>query len=310
MFNGRVCIAGGQGLVGTALVKRLKEGGYNFVASADYCIDLRDYAATLEYLKKVKPDIVILVAARHGGIDEYKTKPVEYFKDNILICTNTISAAFDAGVNKLINIGASCVYGSNPECVYSENDYDKEAVQKSTEPYGLAKLAGMKLCEYYNREFKTKYISLLPVNMYGNGIGYNIDYSSVIPSMISRFHNAKINNNNRVDIWGDGENTREFLFVDDFIDAIEVILQLEDLPTYMFNICGYETVTINQLASIIADVVGYSGEIYNDLSKPSGSSRGHLNSAKIRSLGWCPKTSLRDGLTTFYKNYTESAEGK
>lgn len=310
MFNGRVCIAGGQGLVGTALVQRLKEGGYDFTASADYGIDLRDYASTLEYLKKVKPDIVILVAARHGGIDEYKTKPVEYFKDNILICTNTISAAFDAGVNKLLNIGASCVYGSDPEYVYSETDYDKEAVQKSTEPYGLAKLAGMKLCEYYNREFKTKYISLLPVNMYGNGIGYGIDYSSVIPSMISRFHNAKINNINHVDIWGDGKNTREFLFVDDFIDAIEVVIQAENLTTYMFNIGGFESVTINELALVIADVVGYTGEIFNDLSKPSGSSRGSLNSTRIRSLGWSPKTSLREGLAKFYKNYSEIVMGK
>ena len=310
MFNGRVCIAGGQGLVGTALVQRLKEGGYDFAASADYCIDLRGYESTLEYFKKVKPDIVILVAARHGGIDEYKTKPVEYFKDNILICTNTISAAFDVGVEKLINIGASCVYGSDPEYVYSETDYDKEAVQKSTEPYGLAKLAGMKLCEYYNREFKTKYISLLPVNMYGNGIGYNIDYSGVIPSMIRRFHNAKIKNINHVEIWGDGKNTREFLFVDDFIDAIEVVIQAESLTTYMFNVCGYEKVTINQLASIIADVVGYKGKICNDLSKPSGSSRGSLDSTKICNLGWSPKTSIRDGLAQFYNNYIEIVKGE
>ena len=310
MFKGRVCVAGGKGLVGTALIQRLKKGGYDFVASADYGIDLRDYMSTCEYFRKVKPDIVILVAAKHGGINEYKIKPVEYFKDNILICTNTISAAFDSGVKRLINIGASCVYGSDSEYVYSENDYDKEAVQKSTEPYGLAKLAGMKLCEYYNREFKTEYISLLPVNMYGNGNGYNIDYSSVIPSMVRRFHNAKVNNLDSVDVWGDGKNTREFLFVDDFIDAIEVVLRAENLTTYMFNVCGYESVTINKLASIIADIVGYTGEIFNDLSKSSGSKRGRLDSTKIRGLGWSPKTNIRDGLAQFYRNYTEILGGK
>lgn len=309
MPKGKVCIAGGRGLVGTALVRRLKEDGYGCVATADEHIDLRDYEKTREFIKQAAPDCVILVAAKHGGIGEYGSKPVEYFRDNLLICTNTITAAFNAGIRKLINIGASCVYGSDPNSTYSEEDYDKQAVQKSTEPYGLAKLSGMKLCEYYNQEYGTDYISLLPVNMYGDGKGYKVDYSSVLPAMIQRFHNAKVNNLASVEIWGDGKNTREFLFVDDFIDAIETIIDTGSFENHMFNICGFENLSINELAAIVAEVVGYEGEISHDLSKPNGSSRGRIDSAKIYKLGWKPKTSMKQGIEQFYKNYMESMKG-
>ena len=309
MAKQKICIAGGHGLVGTSLVKRLAQDGYEFVASADEHIDLRDYEVTNGFFEKVQPDCVILVAAKHGGIDEYESKPVEYFRNNLLICTNTITASFDAGIRKLINIGASCVYGSDPTCIYVEEDYDKQAVQKSTEPYGLAKLSGMKLCEYYNKEYGTDYISLLPVNMYGDGKGYKVDFSSVLPAMIQRFHNAKENDLPSVEIWGDGKNTREFLFVDDFIDAVEVIIETNSFESHLFNICGFENISIHKLAEVVADVIGYKGEIHNDLSKPSGASRGRINSSKIYKLGWKPKTSIRQGVEQFYRNYVMEMKG-
>lgn len=303
MANDKICIAGGRGLVGSSLVKRLKHDGFEYCASADMDIDLRDYNAFRKYVEQERPDYVILVAAKHGGIAEYESRPVEYFKDNLLICTNVITAAYDAGIRNLINIGASCVYGSDPFSIYKEEDYDKQAVQKSTEPYGLSKLAGMKLCEYYNHEYGTDFISLLPVNMYGDGLGYRIDYSSVLPAMIERFYNAKVNKLPYVEIWGDGTNTREFLFVDDFIDAVEIIINTRNIHSHIFNIGGYECITINELAEIVADVVGFKGEIRNDLSKPSGSSRGRIDSSRIKELGWKPKTSIKAGVAKFYRNY-------
>lgn len=304
----KICIAGGHGLVGTALVRRLKSDGYDYWASADSGLDLRDYEKTRAFFETRKPDCIILVAAKHGGIEEYNSKPVEYFRDNLLICTSVITAAFDAGVKKLINIGASCVYGSDPSVVYQEEDYDKQAVQINTEPYGLAKLSGMKLCEYYNKEYGTDYISLLPVNMYGDGKGYKIDYSSVLPALVDRFHKAKVDGMDYVEIWGDGKNTREFLYVDDFVDAVEQIVDIDAVPYHMFNIGGYENLSINDLAKTVADVVGYKGEIKNDLSKPSGSSRGTIETSRIAELGWKPKTSMHDGLAMFYDNYRRQME--
>lgn len=305
----KICIAGGHGLVGTALVRRLKNDGYDFSASADKGIDLRDYNKIRAFFEFEKPSCVILVAAKHGGISEYESKPVEYFRDNLLICLNVITAAFDAGIEKLINIGASCVYASDPKGIYKEENYDMQAVQKSTEPYGIAKLTGMKLCEYYNREYGTNYISLLPVNIYGDGNDYKIDYSSVLPAMVQRFYKAKREGLHYVEIWGDGKNTREFLFVDDFIDAVKLVIDIDNLPAHMFNIGGIENITINDLAKMIAEVVGFEGEIRNDLTKPGGSSRGRIEISRIMKLGWKPKTSLKDGITRFYEHYQKQMEG-
>lgn len=307
--NEKICIAGGRGMVGTALVRRLRQDGYHYCMTADHGIDLRNHSVTLDFFRKEKPDCVILVAARHGGIGEYESKPVEYFNDNLLICSSVITAAFEAGVRKLINIGASCVYGADPTIIYTEEEYDRHVVQKGTEPYGLAKLAGMKLCEYYNREYGTNYMSLLPVNMYGDGDGYDLDFSSVLPAMLRKFHNAKVERTDSVEIWGDGRNTREFLFVDDFIDAIELIIECDSTENDMFNVGGAEQITINELAGIVAEVVGYSGMIVNDLSRPNGSSRGRIDASRIMAMGWMPKTPLKKGIKCLYKNYLKYISG-
>jgi GDP-L-fucose synthase len=303
MNSKKICVAGGHGLVGTSLVKRLQSDGYKYCASADKQIDLRDYSSVKSYLRSENPDCVILVAAKHGGIGEYASRPVEYFNDNLLICSSVITATYDVGIRKLVNIGASCVYGSETSARYTEEEYDKQAVQNTTEPYGLAKLAGMKLCEYYNKQYHTEYVSLLPVNMYGDGNGYKLDFSSVLPAMLQRFHSAKVNGLDFVEIWGDGKNTREFLFVDDFIDAVELVINTNQLTNHMFNVGGMENITINELSKLIAEVVGFKGVIKNDLSKPSGSSRGRLDSSKIRLLGWTPKITLKEGIFRLYSNY-------
>lgn len=303
MPNEKIYVAGENGLVGSGLVRSLRADGKYVISTNSSALDLRDSAKVREFFRAERPDRVVLVAAKHGGIGAYQNEPFEYLNDNVLIFGNVIRASYEFNVKRLINIGASCVYEGAAGQILREEDYDKSAVQKPTEPYGLAKLYGMKLCEYCNMEKGTSFISVLPTNLYGNGIGYRLDSSSVLPAMIERFHKAKIERAEQTAIWGDGKAHREFLHVRDFVKAISLLLFADTLPYTMYNIGSGEQVTVHELARLVAEVVGYRGRIVNDLSKPNGAERGILSCERIRSLGWRPEIPLKEGLTELYANW-------
>ena len=305
MSDEKIYIAGENGLVGSQLIRSLKAAGKNIVSTTSDKLDLRDSEKVHNFFNSERPDHVVLVAARHGGIGEYQQNPVEYLDDNVRIFGNVIRTSYEFGVKRLINIGASCVYEGTAGQLLREADYDKSAVQKPTEPYGIAKLYGMKLCEYYNREKGTEFISLLPTNLYGDGLGYHVDESSVLPAMLRRFHIAKLEGKECVKIWGDGKSHREFLHVRDFVEAISVLLLTDEIPYTMYNIGSGEVLTINELAVMVAQIVGYAGEIFNDLSKPSGADRGILDCSRIRQMGWKPRISLLQGVSELYANLVQ-----
>lgn len=296
-----IYLAGKNGLVGNALCEYYKHLNEQFIATSSAEVDLTNTQQTMDFIEKVKPDVIILSAAKHGGIKSYSENPLEYYRDNVAISTNVINAAAKNGVKTLINIGASCVYAEEIRGPLKEEHLFWGPVQKATEPYGLAKAVGMKLCEYYNTCRGLRYISLLPVNLYGDGIGYQVDTSTVIPAMMSRFHDAVMKNYNHVDLWGSGLVKREFLHVSDFVEAIHTIIKSTFHAPYI-NIGYGEMHTINDVAEIIREISGYSGEIVHDLSKPEGAQRERLDCSKIYSLGWQPKIKLREGLRNLYCN--------
>lgn len=297
----KIYLAGKNGLVGTSFIMYYGNKEVELCTTDSRELDLRNYEAVKAYLSRIKPDVLILSAAKHGGVQEYALHPLDYYKENLLISINTINAAAECGVKTLINIGASCIYAENLKGPLTEDMLFQGAVQKATEPYGFAKAAGMKLCEYYNTSMGLRYISVLPVNLYGNGLGYQIDLSTFIPSLMSRFYSAIFEKNQEVSIWGTGENKREFLHVNDFVRAIDILLNSDFSEPYL-NIGSGTQYTINEMAYIIKQISGYSGMLIHDLSKPNGAQRSMLDCSKLHKLGWIPEINLRKGLQELYCN--------
>lgn len=301
----KIYLAGKNGLLGSAIRGYYKEKGVELVATASDEVDLRDYGQISGYLREAGPDVMILSAAKHGGVASYMSSPLEYYRDNLLIAVNAINAAAENGVKRLINIGASCVYAEGLKGPLTEDMIFSGPVQKATEPYGMAKAAGMKLCEYYNSQMGLKYTSVLPPNLYGDGIGYSPDLSSVLPSMMERFHRAARDGANSVTIWGSGLARREFLHAHDLARAIDVLIESGFDEPYI-NVGPAEMCTINQLAELMKEVTGFSGTIEHDMTKPEGAQREKLDCAKIRSLGWKPEIDLRRGLLQCYNTLYKS----
>lgn len=297
----KIYLAGKNGLVGSAICKYYEEKGIELMTTSSADVDLRDHSQISGYLHRTKPDVMILSAAKHGGVASYMESPLEYYRDNLLISANAVTAAAENGVERLINIGASCVYAEGFKGPLTEDMLFVGNVQKATEPYGMAKAAGMKLCEYYNSCMGLRYTSVLLPNLYGDGLGYKPDMSSVLPSMMERFHNAVSNSAKTVTIWGTGQARREFLHVSDLAIAIDALINSDFSEPYI-NIGAEEMNTINQLAELMKDISGYRGEIAHDLSKPEGAQREKLDCTKINGLGWKPKITLREGLTQRYLN--------
>ena len=300
----KIYLAGRNGLVGSAFCQYYSSLGEDFISTESSEVDLRDYNQVKLFLLQNKPDVVILSAAKHGGIESYRNHPLEYYRDNLLISLNVINGAAENGIKFLINIGASCVYADGLKGPLKENQLFLGAVQKPTEPYGFAKAAGMKLCEYYNLSNGWRYLSILPVNLYGNGIGYHLDTSTVIPAMMKRFHEAVINQKEDVSIWGTGKVKREFLHVTDLVRAVDMIIKSNYSEPYI-NVGYGKMFSINEIAYMLKQISGFDGTITHDLSKPDGAQRETLDCSNIISLGWQPKVDLFDGLKELYKNYCE-----
>lgn len=299
-------------MVGGAIVRKLREHGYtNIVTRSHNELDLIDQRNVRHFFDLEKPDYVFLAAAKVGGIHANNTYPAEFIYENLMVEANVIHESWRHGVKKLLFLGSSCIYPRMAPQPMSENSLLTGVLEPTNEPYAIAKIAGVKLCESYNRQYGTDFRSVMPTNLYGPGDNYHAENSHVIPALIRRFHEAKQNSAPDVVIWGTGTPMREFLYVDDMAEAC---LHVMDLPKENYaantqpmlshiNIGTGEDITIRQLAETIGDVVGYKGKISFDSTKPDGTPRKLMDVSRMRSLGWSPCTSLSSGLALAYKDF-------
>ena len=304
--NERYYVAGHRGMVGSAIVRALsKRGCEDIVVAGSDELDLRDQTTTSDFVAEKKPDVVVVAAARVGGIHANNTYPAEFLYDNLVIASNLIQAANDAGVNRLLFLGSSCIYPKCSEQPIKEEALLSGALETTNEAYAIAKIAGLKLCEFYRKQFGRMYHSAMPCNLYGVGDNYHRKNSHVIPGMIRRFHEAKESGLNQVEIWGTGEPRREFLYADDFAEACIHLLGIDDPPS-LVNIGAGSDITIQELSVLVSKVVGYTGKIINDVSKPDGTLQKLMDSSLIYSLGWTPSVHLKEGLGLAYRDFLQS----
>ncbi len=298
----RVYVAGHRGMVGSAMVRRLQSENCEIVTAARSEVDLRDQAATRRFFKERKPQAVFLAAAKVGGIAANNSLPVEFLRDNLLIATNVIESAHDAGVEKLQFLGSSCIYPREAPQPMREDALLTGPLEPTNEWYAVAKIAGIKLCDAYRREHGADYISVMPTNLYGKGDNYHPEHSHVPAALIRRFHEAKESNAGAVTVWGTGTPKREFMSADDLADACVFVMQNWSAPGFI-NIGTGKDVTIAEFAKLIAEVVGYRGRIEFDTSRPDGAPRKLLDVSKLAALGWTAKTPLREGLAAAYADF-------
>jgi GDP-L-fucose synthase len=318
-LNQKIYVAGHRGMVGSAIVRKLKAADYQNIITADHSkLDLTNQGEVKAFFEQEKPDQVYLAAAKVGGIHANNTYPAQFIYDNLMIQNNVIHQAFSSGVKKLLFLGSSCIYPKLATQPMREDALLTGKLESTNEPYAIAKIAGIKMCESYNRQFGNShgidYRSVMPTNLYGPGDNYHPENSHVIPALISRFHQAIIANSPEVIIWGTGTPRREFLYVDDMASASVFVMQL-DKKIYNANTepmqghinigCGSD-ITIAQLALIISNVVGYQGDISFDADKPDGAPRKWMDSSRLESLGWRPSVSLMAGLRLTYADLIEN----
>ena len=298
----RVYVAGNTGLVGSAIVRTLHWKGYtNILSSPSHHWDLRNQMDVERFFRVNEPEYVYLAAAKVGGIGANAYYPGHFIYDNLMIQTNVIHAARKFGVKKLLFLGSSCIYPKFAEQPITEDQLLGGHLEPSNDSYAIAKIAGIKMCQAYRKQYGFKTISLMPTNLYGPNDNYDLDSSHVLPAMIRKFHEAK----DKVTMWGDGSAMREFLYVDDLAEAAFKCMVNYDSEE-IINVGTGKDITIKELATTIADVVGFKGEIVWDTSKPNGTPRKVLNVDKIKSLGWEPKVGLREGIEKTYELYKES----
>ena len=297
--NKRVWVAGHRGMVGAATIRRLQHEGCMILTSD---IDLRSQAATQDWLMLHKPDVVVVAAARVGGIGANGAYPADFIYDNLMIEANVIHGAFQAGVERLLFLGSSCIYPRAASQPINEEALLSGALEPTNEWYAVAKIAGVKLCQAYRRQHGCDFISAMPCNLYGPGDTFDAEKSHVIPALMLKMAVARVVNAPSVTLWGTGAPLREFLYVEDLADALVFLLQhyTGEAPV---NVGSGEEVSIATLATQIAAVTGYAGEIVFDASMPDGTPRKVLDSGKLGAMGWTPHTSLRDGLEKAYEWY-------
>jgi GDP-L-fucose synthase len=311
--NPKIYVAGHRGMVGSAIVRDLHSKGFtNIVTRTHAELDLCNQQAVTDFFRNEKPDQVYLAAAKVGGIYANNTFPAEFIYQNLMIECNVIHQAFLSGVKKFLFLGSSCIYPKQAIQPMAEDSLLTGVLEPTNEPYAIAKIAGIKLCESYNRQYGQShgidYRSVMPTNLYGPGDNYHPENSHVIPALIRRFHEAKIKQESAVTIWGSGKPYREFLYVDDMAKASVFVMEL-DQSTYQKNTspmlshinvgCGAD-VTIKELAYLLKHVIGYEGDILFDTSKPDGTLRKLMNSQRLNDMGWKPQINLEDGLKNAY----------
>jgi GDP-L-fucose synthase len=305
--NTKVYVAGHRGLVGSAIVRRLKEEGFtNIVYRTSKELDLRDKDQVDQFFESEKPDYVFLAAAKVGGIVANNEYPADFIRDNLLIQTNIIDAAYRNNVEKLLFLGSTCIYPKFAKQPLKEEYLLTGELEPTNEPYAIAKIAGIKMCQSYNRQYGTKYISVMPTNLYGPNDNFDLHTSHVLPALIRKFHEAKENKAPFVEVWGTGTPKREFLYSDDLADACLFLMNNYE-GNEIVNIGVGEDISIKALAEKVKDVVGYEGEINFDTNKPDGTPRKLVDVTKVNSLGWKAGTSLDEGLSHAYQWFLENS---
>ena len=303
----KIYIAGHRGMAGSAIVRRLTEEGFqNLLLRTSAELDLRNQQKTLEFFEKEKPDHVFLAAAKVGGIVANNTYRAEFIYDNICIQSNVIHGAYLAQTKKLLFLGSSCIYPRMATQPIKEEYLLTGLLEYTNEPYAIAKIAGIKMCDAYRDQYGCNFISIMPTNLYGPNDNYDLKTSHVIAALLRKIHEAKVNNQSSVTLWGTGEPRREFLHVDDLADA-SVFLMKNYNEQGLVNVGTGKDLTINELAAVIKNVVGYTGKIEHDTSKPDGTPRKLLDVSKLSALGWTAKINLEEGLRKVYKQYVQSA---
>lgn len=309
-LNSKIYVAGHQGLVGSTMLEYLQKKGYSNLITRDRSVlDLTNQTETLRFFKSETPDVVILAAAKVGGIAANMKYPANFLYENLMIEANVINSAFEIRTKKLLFLGSSCIYPRLCDQPMKEDYILTGPFEPTNEGYAVAKVAGLKLCSYFNRQHGTDFITIIPPNLYGPGDNFDFETSHVIAALIRRFHEAKIQKSSQVIVWGSGEARREFMFVEDLADAIHHLSSVE----YEYDVInvgvGYD-VSIRELAEIVSEVVGYGGEIVFDSSKPDGMPRKLVDNSRIRSLGWEPKTSLEKGLRITHDWFLKNKEAE
>ncbi|WP_426270886.1 GDP-L-fucose synthase [Dyella kyungheensis] len=301
--NAKIYIAGHRGMVGSAIVRRLRASGYgNLLVRTHDKLDLTDQGAVAAFMQQERPDYVFLAAARVGGIHANNTYRAEFIYQNLMIQANLVGAAYAAGVEQMLFLGSSCIYPRDCPQPIKEEYLLTGPLEPTNEPYAIAKIAGVKLCESYNRQYGTAYVSAMPTNLYGPNDHYDLNNSHVLPALIRKSHEAKIRGDDKLVVWGTGTPRREFMYVDDMADAC-VFLMESGVKEGLFNVGWGEDVTIRELAETVMDVVGFKGELALDATKPDGTPRKLLSTERLRELGWRPKTSLREGIALAYADF-------
>jgi GDP-L-fucose synthase len=314
MQQPRIYVAGHQGLVGSAIVRALAARGHTDIVTRSHAqLELTDQAQVREFFRSERIDQVYLAAAKVGGIHANNTYPADFIYDNMMVQANVVHEAWQAGIDKLLFLGSSCIYPRLAPQPIKEEYLMSGMLEPTNEPYAMAKIAGIKLCESYNRQYGTDYRSVMPTNLYGPGDNYHPENSHVIPGLMLRFHEAKAAGAPEVVIWGSGKPMREFLYVDDMAAACVHVMNLDrevyaahtDPMHSHINVGTGEDVTIAELARLVGETVGYQGRIVFDTSKPDGTPRKLLDVSKLKALGWQASTSLPEGLRRAYAAYRE-----
>ncbi|MGL1890238.1 MAG: GDP-L-fucose synthase [Spirochaetaceae bacterium] len=305
-FNSKIYIAGHNGMVGSALVRGLKAQGYdNLVFRSSKELDLRNQAAVNIFFEEEKPDYVILAAAKVGGIYANDTYPAEFLYDNLMIEANVIHASYLNKVTKLLFLGSSCIYPKFAEQPIKEESLLTGLLEKTNEAYAVAKITGIELCKFYRKQYGCDFISAMPTNLYGINDNFDLETSHVLPALIRKFHEAKINKTPVVVMWGTGKPKREFLYVDDLSDACIHLIKTYSAEIHV-NVGTGEDVEIRELAEIIKKVVGYQGKIINDTSKPDGTPRKLLDVSLLHGTNWKHEINLKDGIKRVYNWYLDN----
>jgi GDP-L-fucose synthase len=304
--DAKIYIAGHRGMVGSAILRNLKSKGYsNFILRASSELDLRDQPQVVDFFKKEKPEYVFLAAAKVGGINANNIYRAEFLYDNLCIQNNVIHSSYIHGVKKLLFLGSSCIYPKFAPQPLKEKYILSGELEPTNEPYAIAKIAGIKLCEAYRDQYGCNFISIMPTNLYGINDNYHPDNSHVLPALIRRFHEAKIHNLPEVKIWGSGKPLREFLFADDMADASVFLMENYSEKEFV-NIGTGKEISINDLGKLIKKTVGYEGNIEYDSSKPDGTPRKLLDVTKLTDLGWHYSTELNKGMEFAYKDFLKN----
>lgn len=306
--DSKIYVAGHKGLVGSAIVRNLKKKGYkNIIGKTHGELDLTDQRAVREFFKEERPEYVFLAAAHVGGINANNTSPADFIYINMEIQNNVIKAAHDFKVKKLLFLGSSCIYPKTCPQPIKEQYLLSGYLEPTNEGYALAKISGLKMCQFFKRQYGDNFISCMPTNLYGPNDNYDLETSHVMPALIRKFHEAKVNDKSEVEIWGTGKPLREFLHVDDMADGCVFLMENYNGEGHV-NIGTGEEVTIKELAEMIKEVVGFKGKLKFNTEKPDGTPRKLLDVSKLEGLGWKYKVELRDGIKSSYEWFVENCK--